>query len=194
MPSTAQHLLQFAVHLSAICLCSTSAGAQDYLLDSNVRIERHNKRTTRTEFPRENQKQPLNQWGLMFERTVEGSQVPEEANLIQYEKLAACEKPEVRLLDIHHHTPGTEATDVVFYADDDSEQRKRAAQYSGFKVAYRPALMRDPKTGQPEYWQSFARFIQLECLPARFHFTYVGSVRYIEYRLGQAAWEIPKAN
>lgn len=191
-PPAARLVAGLAIALAVLGSAQITS-AQDYLLDPNIKVERHNKRTTRTEFPRNAKISPLDQWGLMFEQSVANSNIPEEANLIQFEALSRCEKPDVKLLDVHHHTPGTESDDVLYYSPDDAEQRAKAEKYSGFKVAYQPALMRNPQTGQPEYWQAFARFLQIECLPVRFRFTYVGSVRYMEFRSGDAAWEVTKS-
>ncbi len=163
--------------------------AQDYLLDKNVKIHRHDKRTTPYRFPRGEKAPALDGWGMMFERSVWNPETPEEARLINYEKLPTCEKSDVALHEVVQYTKGTEKTDVLYYSKSDPLQRKRAAEYPALKIAYEPALMRDSSTNQAEYWQMFARFIQIDCLPTRFRFTYVGSQRYMEYRYGDAVWE-----
>ena len=192
--------LCFAALLTLLPVYPQRLAAQDFLLDPTVKIARHDKRTTRNKFLRQSADSqakklgPLDSWGMMFERSVTDNQALSDSKLIHYEKLPQCEKAEVRLIDVFNNTPGTDSTDVLYYDPDDPAQLKQALSYGQFKVPYKAALTPESNSGHPEYWQSFARFIQLECLPTRFRFSYVGSQRYIEYRLGASAWETKPNN
>lgn len=173
---------------AVLLIAAGPAAAQDYLLDGRVKIQRHDKRTSSHTFPREKDAAPLDLWAMQFERSVDAAN-SSQSRLLHYEALPPCEGSDVILHEVQHHTQGTEKTDVLYFNDQDTGQKARAARYPGFSIAYQPALLELPNTHQAEYWQMFARFIQIECLPTRFRFTYIGSDRFMEYRVGDAAWE-----
>ncbi|MCB0325612.1 MAG: hypothetical protein KDD69_18650 [Bdellovibrionales bacterium] len=164
-----------------------ACATDQYLMDGRVATARHDRRTSSQRFQTE--EGGLSAWGMLFEESIWNTATSEEKQLLQYEELPSCQQGAVELEPLLQHTPGTEKTDVLYYAPTDPEQVSRARQYRGFKVPYNPALLADPKTNLPNEWQAFARFIQVDCLPLRFRFAYVGSQRYMEFRRGTEAWK-----
>ena len=80
---------------------------------------------------------------------------------------------------------GTVVFDVVYY----DKHRANPPQGSAFAVPYEPVLRRDANGGAPDYWQRFARFVGISCLPTRFHMLREGGRSFLEYREGEAAWK-----
>lgn len=109
--------------------------------------------------------------------------------MISYDPLSHCMDSGAKLREVHHHTPGSDQYDVLFFDAANETQAARAARYSKRAIAYQPALINDPAAGGPDQWQVIARMAQIPCLPARFHFTYIDSKRFISIRTGEKAWE-----
>lgn len=116
---------------------------------------------------------------------------PHKHVLLSHEELPACEKSGRRLHEVSDHTPGSEKLDVLYYRGDDPGQQKKAEAYEGLKSVYDPNLWIRTDTNRPDVWQLLARSAKIECLPTRFHFVYIGSKRYMEFREGEAAFEAP---
>lgn len=169
------------------CVVEPAYAGDTYLSDPNVKVARHDRRTSVHRF-NSNPNEPLSYWGTLFQKGIWEKPSAEEKRLLHYEELPKCSSSEVKLDKVYSHTAGTEGTDVLYYAPDDPAQVAKAKGYQGFKVPYNPALLADPKTNLPNSWQAFARFIQVDCLPQRFRFTYIGNERYMEFRLGDKAW------
>ncbi len=182
--------LSLAIVLSALSEhYLTPALAADYIANSEIKVARHDKRRTRFTFHRGESSQPRFLAGLMFERYYWEERDDIEKRFISYEELDTCTKPEVRRDRVFQVTPGTDEFDVVYFNPNDERQLTSARKYKGRVIPYEPALLRDKKTDVADQWQVFARFIQVKCLPTRFHFTYVGQERYMEFRMGEEAWK-----
>ena len=173
----------------SVIICSfylIPADAQIYLNDNNVRVARHDKRRTSYKFP--STKDQLNKAGMLYQKNIYKPLGYHDRYLQHYEELPRCSRSQQKLIEVKHHTPGSEKFDVVYYSADEQRDRTQASQYGKGAIAYNPALLRDPKTNRTDYWQEFARFIRIHCLPTRFRFITVGKKRYMEFRTGAKAW------
>lgn len=132
---------------------------------------------------------PERQLSVRFTAVPYTQRDPAAARLIGYHPLPRCEISEVQLQEIRHHTSGSEFYDVLYFNETDEKQAANAADYRKKAVAYRAALIDEPKKGGPDQWQVLARMVQIPCLPARFHFAYIGGKRYVSIRTGEHAWK-----
>jgi len=173
---------------SLFLLWPALAAAQDYLLNESSVVMRHDKRQSFTKFEVDLEKNPLSAWGMYYfnENDEDLSKY-----VLSYDALPKCERSDVLLIPVGGETPGTETHDVIYYDSDDVHQSAKAKEYQGDTpvIAYEAAFAVDPQTGSVDKSQQFARFLGIPCLPARFHFVYVGSKRYAEYRIGEEAWK-----
>ena len=159
--------------------------AEDFLGDSNVTIQDHKIGPAKEKLlqgPTEEQ-----EWSLLF---FSDKPDPVDPRIVSYETLPACERSEVKLQEIApSESRAEDLFNVLYYSDDDPKQVRLAAGFPHFSIPYRAALLKDESDGHPDYWQSFARFITLYCLPTRYHITWRQNHRFIERRLGDAAWD-----
>ena len=182
--------------LALLCLVGSlllggTAHAQTFLTDETVTIARHDKRQSRVQFNRDADEADPDRFATVFSPTEAKQRELTRPDLLRYNELPACSTSEVQLYEVFEHTPITDYFDVVYFDSDDPKQVEKAKQYGTTAVPYNPALMVDPKTKAADFWQDFARFVQIPCLPTRFRFVNSAGKRYQEYRLGNSAWEAP---
>jgi hypothetical protein len=168
---------------------ATQASAQEYFDDPTVQVARHDKRKSNVKLPRGSDSAPLEYWGLLFEQPWAERIDRHKTSLVHYEKLPNCEKSDVRLEQIYQYSTLTDVFDVVYYSEADPGQVRRAKKLNTPSVAYQAALVRDEETGLTDTLQTYARFLQIRCLPTRFRYVDIGSKRYREFRTGAAVWE-----
>lgn len=177
------------VILSCLLSAPTPAAAQEYFDDPTIQVARHDRRKSNIRLPRGNRSAPLEYWGLLFEQPWAERINRQKTSLVHYEKLPDCTKSDVRLEQIYQYSTLTDVFDVVYYSDENPTQVRKAKKLTTPVVAYQPALVRDENTGLTDTLQTYARFLQIRCLPTRFRYVDIGSKRYREFRTGDAVWE-----
>jgi hypothetical protein len=109
--------------------------------------------------------------------------------IVDNRPLPRCQKPDVRLIEVHFHSPGTDQLDVLYYEQGNENDREKVARYKDRKIEYPVQITVDRTTLEVDDWQLFSRRLDLHCLPTRFRFVFVGSRRYKEYREGDRAFD-----
>ena len=173
------YLIVLFLEVSTGTLIDSSCQAQIYLNNKNVRVARHDKRNTSVKFV--TKQDGINDAGLLYQKDIFEPMGYDDANLMHYEVLPQCEKAQHRLVQIPFNTSGSDKFDVLYYSPG-TNAAKKAKNYKSRKVAYDPALLKDPLTGHIDYWQQFARFIRVKCLPTRYRFVTIDGKRYRELR------------
>ena len=174
--------------ISYFCLCSSTVVADELLQIRPNEVTRHEKRRSSYRFNNRN-KADSNLAGFLFSTKPWEKGLGKNASLVDQTQLPRCTRSEVKRRKVFHHSPGSEAFDVLYFSETNRRDKDRAVAYKSRAIAYQPEIHRDPETSEVDRWQVFARFVQIPCLPARFHFVYEGKQRFIEYRLGDRAWD-----
>lgn len=176
---------------SALLLASLAfiqpVAAEESEAQDRSHIARHEKRKSAVVFGSRTNDLPRNAV-LFYMKKTEAEKFREE-HFISFDDLPRCSESKIILDEVFEHTEYSEKLDILYYDPDDSEQVKQARSYAGNLVPFTRFLYLNPETQSTDFFQSFARMINISCLPTRFRFTYVGNKRYAEFRLGAKAWE-----
>ena len=178
---------------------SSSAEGVDYLFENTAPIASHNRKKSAVVFPRSSS-QIYNEdahdsyvdntvMGILYMPfSSEDESIDKEA--LNYISIEPCKESEVKLDEVYHHTPGSEALDVLVYDPRFRSELRNAQRYSGVSVPWDPLYGASLGSETIDArMQDLARVLNPDCLPARFRFVYIGSKRYQEIRYGKKAWE-----
>ena len=164
------------------------ANAQEFLLDADVPIAEHNRRTSSHQLLPQNSKEQELAWAISFRASIFEPPDENQRAALNYRHIPLCSEARTDVEPVYQDTPGSEYLDLVIYSAEDSVQNSQAQAHQGKTLAYDPLLKPDPRTGRVDPLQEFGRMLNPECLPMRFRFVYVGSKRYQEIRYGEDVW------
>ena len=164
------------------------AEAQEFLIDADVPIAEHNRRSSANLLLSQNSKEQDLAWAISFRASIFEPPDENQRAALNYQHVPLCTEARTHIEPVYQDTPGSEYLDLVIYSAEDSIQRNQAQAHQGKTLAYDPLLKPDPLTGRVNPLQEFGRMLNPECLPMRFRFVYVGSKRYQEIRYGGDVW------
>ena len=171
--------------------------AQDLINQNTAPIALHEKKTSAVSFPVESKVSGQKPEEVLSSKVAYITFVPkDEIDSKEFEKAlryyipSKCTESKLVMEEVYHDTEGSEKLDIVIFDGRDSEQKRKASQVKTPTVPWDPTY--DTTAGYETIdakLQDLARALNPECLPAKFHFLYVGSKRYNEIRYGDKVWE-----
>ena len=175
---------------SALLFLTTTCLAQDYLLDSDLTIASHKRKSSPVSFQKANAENKSTVIGYIFRPGDHDPYKGMDDKILIYNGLPECKESKVDLEEVFQHSEGSEAIDFILYDYKSSAQSKKAQDQSRVTVPWDPSY--DPSAGYMTVdakMQDLARVMAPECLPTSFRYIYVGSKRYREAKTGDKAWE-----